>query len=89
MPLYEYRCDECYTVFEQRRQMTDADEVAVCPACSSLLTTRVLGAFAVIGKKRSSTPPQQTKRRSHRVGCPCCVPAHSDMKRKKRRTRRP
>jgi len=29
MPLYEYKCDECATVFEQRRAMADADRKIV------------------------------------------------------------
>lgn len=78
MPLYDYRCEECHTVFEQRRSMADADKAAVCPACDSLLTTRLLSTVAVIGAGRLSEPLQPTPtRKSHRMGCPCCVPIHS------------
>ena len=78
MPLYDYRCDECQTVFEQRRAMAEADKVAVCPACNSLLTTRQLSVVAVIGAGRSSEPAQPTPTyKSHRMGCPCCMPIRS------------
>ena len=78
MPLYDYRCDECHTVFEQRRAMADVDKVTVCPACDSLLTTRLLSTVAVIGIGRLSEPPQTTtSHQSHRSGCRCCVPVRS------------
>lgn len=83
MPLYDYRCEECHTVFEQRRSMADADKVAVCPACDSLLTTRLLSAVVVIGAGRASEPPQPlTNQKPHRRGCPCCVPVRSQKVKK-------
>lgn len=33
MALYEYRCADCGTEFEQRRPMSEADSSAECPAC--------------------------------------------------------
>ena len=74
MPLYEYRCEECYTVFEKRRSMSDADKTTICPACDSLLTTRMLSTFNVTRDVRKSETPKPTPKRSHRAGCPCCVP---------------
>ena len=32
MPLYEYICRDCDTIFEARRPMADADEPVACPA---------------------------------------------------------
>jgi putative FmdB family regulatory protein len=75
MPLYEYRCEECAAHFEQRRSMADADNVAVCPICASLLTTRVISATAWIGSghtERRAAPI--TRGKTHRAGCGCCVP---------------
>jgi putative FmdB family regulatory protein len=78
MPLYEYQCEECYTVFEKRRSMADADKAAICPTCNSLLTTRQLSVVAVIGAGHSSEPAQPTPTyKSHRMGCPCCMPIRS------------
>lgn len=75
MPLYEYRCEECATVFEQRRSMAEVDRVAVCPTCASLLTWRIVSAAAVIGGSRSvETPQPADSRRAHRAGCSCCTP---------------
>ena len=64
MPLYEYRCEECVTRFEQRRSMADADNVAVCPVCASLLTTRVISAAVWMGAARQNNgrfPPPVEK----------------------------
>ncbi|NDJ61173.1 MAG: zinc ribbon domain-containing protein [Chloroflexi bacterium] len=78
MPLYDYRCEECHTVFELRRSMADVEKAAVCPACDSLLTTRLLSTVAVLGTGRSSEPPQPTStHKTHRMGCPCCTPIRS------------
>lgn len=35
MPLYEYRCNDCASVFEVRRPMAQRELAAVCPACES------------------------------------------------------
>ncbi|HYD10351.1 MAG TPA: zinc ribbon domain-containing protein [Acidimicrobiales bacterium] len=32
MPLYEYRCTDCDSTFEQRRTFAEADEVVACPS---------------------------------------------------------
>jgi putative FmdB family regulatory protein len=31
MAIYEFRCDSCDAVFDERRPMADADAPAVCP----------------------------------------------------------
>lgn len=77
MPLYEYRCDECATHFEQRRAMADADKVTVCPSCNSLLTTRLISVVITIGggqRENTALPPAITPQKTHRMGCPCCAP---------------
>ena len=33
MALYEYRCADCGTEFEQRKPMREADSPAECPSC--------------------------------------------------------
>jgi putative FmdB family regulatory protein len=35
MPLYEYRCDDCASVFEVLRPMAERELAAVCPRCES------------------------------------------------------
>lgn len=77
MALYAYHCPECTTDFEARRPMAQADDLAPCPACGSLLTERIFTAPALAG--RASAPALSaasetgtTTARRHRYGCPCC-----------------
>ena len=35
MPLYEYRCNDCTSVFEVMRPMAEREIAAVCPRCES------------------------------------------------------
>jgi len=35
MPLYEYRCNDCASVFELLRPMAERSVSAVCPGCES------------------------------------------------------
>lgn len=53
MPLYEYRCAACDTVFEEQRPMAESDAPATCPA-GHAGATRLLSAFAAVG--RASVP---------------------------------
>ena len=48
MPLYEYRCRTCATVYEARRSMADADAPATCPA-GHVGAARLLPVFAATG----------------------------------------
>jgi putative FmdB family regulatory protein len=49
MPLYEYRCSECNTLFDALRAMSDADAPIACPKCSSENTQRAISLFSAIG----------------------------------------
>lgn len=54
VPVYEYRCRECDTTFEQRRAIADADGADVrCPDGHARVT-RLLSVFASGG--RASAP---------------------------------
>ncbi|MBN1287586.1 MAG: zinc ribbon domain-containing protein [Anaerolineae bacterium] len=46
MPIYEYRCPECGTVFSERRRMSEADGPVECPSCASQAPSRILSLFA-------------------------------------------
>lgn len=48
MPLYDYRCTTCDTVYEARRAMADADQPAVCPE-GHTGAVRLLPVFATVG----------------------------------------
>lgn len=42
MPLYEYRCPDCDTTFEERRGFAQADDPLNCPECDSPKVKRLL-----------------------------------------------
>ena len=52
MPLYDYRCQECGHVFEQRHGWHD--RANACPACASSTVQRQLPTFAIVGSSSSS-----------------------------------
>ncbi len=49
MPVYEYRCRECDTVFELRRQMADSGAPATCPD-GHPDAVKLLSVFAATGR---------------------------------------
>jgi putative FmdB family regulatory protein len=73
MPLYDYRCLECDTVYEERRTMADADSPTTCPA-GHVGAVRLLPVFATTG----STPDPVGSCASPVAGgcgsgCACCA----------------
>ena len=40
MPYYEYMCPECATRFDKRRSISQRDNLAQCPKCNSMNSTR-------------------------------------------------
>ena len=46
MPIYEFRCPECGTVFARLRSMSNAGESVPCPECHNEKTERLLSTFA-------------------------------------------
>lgn len=50
MPLYEYRCAECHTLFEKLRPMSQASLPIACSACGSSATCRALSLFSALSK---------------------------------------
>ncbi len=46
MPIYEYRCRECGSVFSKRRRMSEADDPVACEKCGSAEAGRILSLFA-------------------------------------------
>jgi putative FmdB family regulatory protein len=49
MPLYEYKCLDCETIFDALRGMADADKPIACPNCESERTGRQVSLFAAVG----------------------------------------
>ena len=78
MPCYEYQCENCTAVFELFRSMAEMDAAAMCPACRSLLTRRLLSIPTILGKSRRETVTSPNNaHQTHRSGCRCCVPHQS------------
>lgn len=42
MPRYDFRCQDCETIFEEKRSVFQASAPAVCPSCHSLATQKLL-----------------------------------------------
>jgi len=56
MPLLEYRCSECSTLFERLVQRTEAADRADCPQCGADKGQRLLSLFAQVrGSDGAST----------------------------------
>ncbi len=53
MPIYEYRCPDCGTQFEEIRSSRDTSDVE-CPTCGAKKAERLLSGFAVGGGSGSS-----------------------------------
>ncbi|MCB0060607.1 MAG: zinc ribbon domain-containing protein [Caldilineaceae bacterium] len=49
MPLFEFKCVECGTIFEQLVRSTRTPQAIVCPTCRSNKTEKLLSGFAVVG----------------------------------------
>ncbi len=47
VPLYEYRCNDCRSVFEVLRPMAQRELAAVCPACESRASMPLISRVAV------------------------------------------
>ena len=51
MPLFEYHCDDCGTLFEE---IASADATVPCPKCASANTTRLMSAVRHCGGSSGS-----------------------------------
>ncbi len=49
MPIYEYRCPSCNSMFELLRSFGNADKVAPCPHCNNHAKRKV-SVFAAVGR---------------------------------------
>jgi putative FmdB family regulatory protein len=54
MPIYEYKCADCGSKYEQIRRMSDADLDLECPGCKSARVARQLSSFATTSSSGSS-----------------------------------
>jgi putative FmdB family regulatory protein len=49
MPIYEYRCQECSSMFEVLTSFAERDRGQACPRCESLRTRVMVSSFAMAG----------------------------------------
>jgi putative FmdB family regulatory protein len=54
MPIYEYVCDDCQTLFE--KIVINKQQEIACPKCASKKATIQLSVFATSGNGSSSAP---------------------------------
>ena len=47
MPLYDYHCKQCESVFTELRKFSEMDTPISCPECGSMGTHRSLSCFSV------------------------------------------
>lgn len=47
MPLYEYACNQCGTLFEKMVRMSEASQKPACPHCGSTHTNKQLSKIAI------------------------------------------
>ena len=53
MPFYEYMCPDCTTRFNKRRSISQRDNLAQCPNCESMRSTRRVSIPMVFAKTTS------------------------------------
>ena len=46
MPLYDFQCEQCETIFEVERSMTET-RTETCPACGSKKTVKVFSSAGI------------------------------------------
>lgn len=58
MPVYIYRCQDCSSVYEERRRFEQIAEPSACPECAGVSVQRLISApvFIRSGGERSSLP---------------------------------
>ncbi|RPH35772.1 zinc ribbon domain-containing protein [bacterium] len=58
MPVYDYKCTDCGTVYDIFHKVREIPEDVICPSCSSRKHTRLLSApnFSMKAQKQP-TPP--------------------------------
>ena len=55
MPLYDYHCQQCESVFTELRRTSEMDSPINCPECGSMDNRRSLSCFSVGGSTSGIT----------------------------------
>ena len=67
VPVYEYRCNDCRSVFEVLRPMAERELAAVCPGCESRASMPLISRVAL----NASGPSEPSRAPSSGGGCAC------------------
>jgi len=55
MPIYEFYCDQCNTVYKFFSRVVNTEKIPVCPSCREVRLKRQMSLFATVsGKKEGS-----------------------------------
>ena len=54
MPIYEFFCQDCNTIFNFLSRRINTDKQPDCPRCGRRKIQRLLSTFATIGKARET-----------------------------------
>ena len=55
MPIYEFFCDDCNTVFNFFSKTINTQKVPICPKCKKKKLSRQVSMFAITGKAKEDT----------------------------------
>ena len=69
MPIYEYTCSECKSVFEQMRPLSQSSQPADCPKCRKP-AKRKMSTFAAFSTNHAGVPTTVAGTSSH--SCSSC-----------------
>lgn len=70
MPIYEFRCQNCETQFEQLIRDSEA-QVLRCPRCGAQKVNRLLSVFATGTSARAAAAPADLPASGHCCGGTC------------------
>lgn len=74
MPLYEFHCQDCEMIYEERRPFAQASERSTCPSCQSEHTNKLISMATFIsnGSQMNQATLPSTPAASAGCGCGSC-----------------
>jgi len=58
MPIYEFYCKKCNTVYKFYSRMIDTSTIPKCPRCKRVKLERIFSSFATLGKRGGEDSPE-------------------------------